>query len=255
MNWNVPSLRRMFKPTRQRTIRNKRNFRPGVESLETRLAPANVNVLSFHYDPFLQGSDTQETDLTPLNVNASNFGKLASVAVDGYTYASPLYVHGLMIGGTPHDVAFVSTEHDSLYAFDIVKNPTSGAVTITQLWQRSFINAAAGITSVPQPDVISGDIVPEIGITGAPTIDPATNVLYLVAKTKEVRGDGTHWVQKLYAIDITSATGADKTAPYIIGDTHTSATFANETTVIMVPGSGSETSAPSRKTSAPPCSC
>jgi hypothetical protein len=85
MNWNLSTLRRVFKPTRQRTIRNKRNFRPRVESLETRLAPANVNILSFHYDPFIQGSDTQETNLTPLNVNSANFGKLASMPVDGYT--------------------------------------------------------------------------------------------------------------------------------------------------------------------------
>src|SRR5262252_7827676 len=100
MNWNLSPLRRVFKPTRQRTIRNKRNFRPRVESLETRLAPANVNVLTYHYDPFLLGQDTQETNLTPANVNQNNFGKLASVPVDGYTYASPVYVHGVMIGGT-----------------------------------------------------------------------------------------------------------------------------------------------------------
>ena len=160
MIWNLSSIRRMFKPSRQRTIRNKRNFRPAIERLEDRVNPSNVNITSFHYDPFIQGQDTQEQDLTPLNVSANNFGKLASVAVDGYTYAQPLYVHGLMIGGVAHDVAFVSTEHDSLYAFDIVKNPTTGAVTITQLWQRSFIDPANGITSVPQPDVISGDIVP-----------------------------------------------------------------------------------------------
>src|SRR5262249_25472117 len=161
------TLRRVFKPTRQRTIRNKRNFRPRVESLETRLAPANVNILSYHYDPFIQGSDTQETDLTPLNVNSSNFGKLVSMPVDGYTYASPLYVTGVMISGTPHDVAFVSTEHDSLYAFDIVKNATTGAVTVTQLWQRSFLTPRAGftVTTMPSGDTGSGDIQPEIGIT------------------------------------------------------------------------------------------
>src|SRR5262249_25694663 len=119
MIWNLSSLRRIFKPTRQRTIRNKRNFRPHVESLETRLAPANVNVLSFHYDPFIQGQDTQETILTPAagttQVNGTNFGLLTSNPVDGYTYAQPLYVHGVMIGGVPHDVAYVATEHDSLY--------------------------------------------------------------------------------------------------------------------------------------------
>src|SRR5262249_49257201 len=246
MNWNVLSPRRMFNPTRQRTIRDKRNFRPGVESLETRLAPANVNVLTYHYDPLLLGQDTQETNLTPGNVNQNNFGKLASMPVDGNTYATPPNVHGLTIGGVAHDVAFVPTEHDSLYAFDIVKNETTGAVTVTQLWQRSFINAAAQITSVPQPEVISGDIVPEIGITGAPAIDydatTGVGTLYLVAKTKEGRGGGTHYVQKLYAINLNSATGADMTAPYTIGDTHGSATFANETTDIVVPGTGAESS-------------
>jgi hypothetical protein len=244
MTWDLSPVRRILKPRHQRTIRNKRNYRPRVESLETRVAPANINITSFHYDPSIQGQDTQETDLTPLNVNSNLFGKLASINVDGYTYAQPLYIHGLMIGGVAHDVAFVATEHDSLYAFDILKNPTSGAVTITQLWQRSFINPAAGITTVPNADVGTGDIVPEIGITGGPVIDPATNVLYLVAKTKEVRtGDPTpHYVQKIYAIDITSATGADKTAPYTIGDTHGSASFANETTAIMVAGVGAENS-------------
>jgi hypothetical protein len=224
-----------------------------VELLETRLAPANVNITSFHYDTSIQGQDTQETQLTPLNVNSSLFGKLASVAVDGYTYAQPLYLTGLMIGGQPHDVAFVSTEHDSVYAFNVVKDATSGAVTITQLWQRSFITGGpggpttAGITSVPQPDIISGDIVPEIGITGAPVIDAGSGTLYVVAKTKEVRtGDATpHYVQTLHALDVT--TGADKyvttgNGGYVIGDTHGSATFANETTTIIVPGQGAETS-------------
>jgi hypothetical protein len=243
-NW----LRSLRQPLRRKPFRREK-YQPCLEGLETRLAPANVNILSFHYDPFIQGQDTQETDLTPINVNSSLFGKLASVAVDGYTYAQPLYIHGLMIAGNPHDVAFVSTEHDSIYAFDIVNN--AGVVTITQLWQRSFITGGpggpttTGITSVPQPDVISGDIVPEIGITGAPVIDPATGTLYLVAKTKEVRADGNHWVQTLHALDVT--TGADKyittgNGGYVIGDTHTSATFANETTVIMVPGVGAETS-------------
>ena len=238
--WTMSQLRRSWKVARHH--RDRRPYRPSLEGLESRVTPANINITAFHYDPFIQGQDTQETNLSPLTVNANNFGKLASLPVDGYTYAQPVYMHNLMISGMPHDVAFVATEHDSLYAFDIVKNPTSGAVTLSQLWKRSFIDPTNGITSVPQPDIISGDIQPEIGITGGPVIDPATNVLYLVAKTKEVRGDGNHWVQKIYAIDLTSATGANKVAPYTIGDTHTSATFANETTAIMVPGQGAETS-------------
>jgi hypothetical protein len=242
--WTV----RKSRPSRNATLRQRRlrAFRPAVEALETRLTPSNIDVNVFHYTPDIQGWDNQETALSPAGptpVNATNFGKLANAAVDGYVYAQPLYKANLMIGGTAHNVAFVATEHDSLYAFDVVRDasvPTG--LKLTPLWQRSFINTDMRITTVPTGDVGSGDIVPEIGITGAPAIDPATNVLYLVAKTKEVRGDGNHYVQKIYAIDITSPTGADKVAAYTIGDTHGSATFANETTAIMVPGIGAETS-------------
>src|SRR6516164_1168448 len=122
---NVGARRTSWKPLRL-------NLK--LEELERRLAPANVSVTTFHYDPFIQGQDLQETDLSPFTVNSGNFGKLASMPVDGYVYAQPLYVHGVMISGMPHDVAFVATEHDSVYAFDIVKNSTTGAVTLTQLW-------------------------------------------------------------------------------------------------------------------------
>src|SRR5262249_6851779 len=106
------------------------------------------------------------------------------------------------------------------------------------LWQRSdFINPAAGITTVPAPsDVNSSDIVPEIGITGTPFID--ANTLYVVDKTKDVRGGVAHYVQKLHALDIT--TGADRVAPFVIGDT----TFGGpdggytDVTSISVPGTG-----------------
>ncbi len=229
-----------------------RSFRPQLEALESRLTPSNINIPAFHYDPFIQGQDTQETALAPSTVNSTNFGKLASLPVDGYTYSQPLYIHGVMIGGMPHDVAFVTTEHDSVYAFDIVKNPTTGAVTLTQLWQRSFINPSAGITTITNVDGLSPnhDIQPEVGITGAPVIDPASSTLYVVAKTEEIRTDGGfHFVQRLHALDL--ATGADKyvTGGYVIGDTHVSTfannappVYANETTAIQVPGSGGETS-------------
>src|SRR5262249_59408048 len=100
--------------------------------------------------------------------------------------------------------------------------------------------------SVPSGDGGSGEMVREIGIAGAPVIaanpaSPNVNTLYLVAKTKEVRGDGNHWVQKLYAVDITSPTGADKTAPYTIGDSKGDG-FGNQTTVIVVAGAGADTS-------------
>ena len=223
-------------PPRRRKARRGRpsgaSFRPSFETLEQRLAPANVDVLTYHNDTFLSGQNLQETALTPANVNATNFGRLFAQPVDGYVYAQPLYKANLAIPGQgTHNVMFVATEHDSIYAFDADSNTGTNA---NPLWRTSFINPAAGITSVPQPDIISADIVPEVGITGTPVIDGASNTLYVVAKTKEVRSDGAHYVQKLHALDIT--TGAEKFGgPVSIGDTTGD---NNNTSPIAVPGTG-----------------
>ena len=145
------------------------------------------------------GQNLQEYALTPTTVNQTQFGKLFSCPVDGYVYASPLYVANLAISGQgTHNVVFVATERDDVYAFD-ADNPSC-----SQIWYTSFINPSAGITTVPQSSVSSTDIVPEIGVTGTPVIDPSSGTLYVVAKTEE---NGTY-VQRLHALDIT--TGAEK---------------------------------------------
>jgi hypothetical protein len=205
---------------------------PRLEWLEARVVPANVPVLSGHYDAFLSGANTQETTLNPTNVNPASFGRLYNYAVDGYTYAQPLYVPNLTISGGTHNVVFAATEHDSVYAFDA----DGGG----QLWKRSFIDPTNGVTSVPQQDVISTDIVPEIGITGTPVIDGSTNTMYVVVKTKEVVGGTAHYVQKLHALDIT--TGLDRASNGVVtlGDTTIGGPDGGytDTTNIFVPGTG-----------------
>src|SRR5437660_12502439 len=96
----------------------RKGFRLRVELLEPRLAPANVDVLTWHNDNSLSGLNNQEEILTPANVSSTNFGRLYTYPVDGYAYAQPLYKSNLTFrDGNTYNVVFAATEHDSLYAF------------------------------------------------------------------------------------------------------------------------------------------
>ena len=171
----------------------------------TCLSTAQVSVLTQGYDPARDGLNASESTLTLSNVTVGSFGKLVSLPVDGWVYAQPLYVPNVVIvGQSTHNVIYVATSHDSVYAYD------ADGLSVQPLWQASFINPAAGITTEPVSDnPNNSDIDSEIGILGTPVIDPVSETLFVVAKTDEVSGGTTNPCFRLHALDITS--GAERT--------------------------------------------
>ncbi len=189
-------------------------FFPGAGCLFAALAfaaTAQVNILTYHNDNSRAGQNLNEPILSSANVNMNTFGKLFSYSVDGYVYAQPLYVSGLNIPGKGvHNVIFIATEHNIVYAFDA---DSSNAVTGGLLWQTNLGSAAVTTLFGVYTNRDFGtrynnnaytDIVPEVGITGTPVIDLASGTLYVDAFTGEMSGGVTNYHHRLHALNITT---------------------------------------------------
>ena len=173
------------------------------------LCHGQVSVLTQRNDPARDGLNANETALTLSSVSAGNFGKLFNFPVDGYLFAQPLYVAGVVIPGNgTHNVVYAATMHDSVYAYD------ADGLSLQPLWIANLdaLGCPNGFTcsSVPSSANYTGpaDVLLEIGIMSTPVIDPATATLYVVAKTQEISGSTTNYVYRLHALDIT--TGAEQ---------------------------------------------
>ncbi len=171
---------------------------------------AQVNVTTYHNDNARTGQNTLETILTPSALQPYKFGKLFSVAVDGQVYAEPLILSNVSIGGGTHNVVYVATENDSVYAID--------ASTGTIYWSRSL---GSPVPSSELPNGGCGDISPYYGITSTPTIDPANGTFYVVTSILQ-SGEPAY---QLHALAVT--TGTEKFGgPVAIGRSYGGITFS-----------------------------
>lgn len=160
-------------------------------------APApGTDVVTYKNDLARTGQNLTEKTLTTANVNSSSFGKLRFLSTDGKVDAQPLYLSALNIGGVFHNVVFVETENDSVYAFDADRG--------TLLWQVSLIGAGETASGPLNCD----EVTPTIGITATPVIDRAAGAhgaIYVIAMTETSSSGAYH--QRLHALDVT--TGAE----------------------------------------------
>jgi len=155
-----------------------------------------TDILTYKYDAMRSGANLTESVLTTQNVNSTSFGLLRFLPTDGKVDAQPLYLSGLSINGASHNVVYVATENDSVYAFD--------ADSGTQLWHSSLLGA--GESPPSNTDVGCTQVTPVIGVTATPVIDRAAGAhgtLFVVAMSVL---DSTYH-QRLHALDVT--TGAE----------------------------------------------
>jgi hypothetical protein len=157
---------------------------------------SGTDVVTYKNDVARTGQNLTESVLTPANVKSSSFGKLRFLTTDGLVDAQPLYLSGLTVGGSAHNVVFVETENDTAYAFD----SDSGTV----LWQKSLLPAG----ETPSDDRGCSQVTPTIGVTSTPVIDRSAGthgVMYLVAMSIDA---SQNYHQRLHALDVT--TGAEQ---------------------------------------------
>lgn len=189
--------------------------------------------LTWRNDNARSGVNSQELVLAPATVNSSAFGKLFSCPLDGYAYAQPLYVPNLSIPGSgTHNVIFVATEKDTVFAFDADASPCN------QLWQTSLIPPGSEAVPMPNLDITSTDIVPYLGITGTPVISLDLSNLYAVAKNRTI-GANPVYSQQIFALDLATGisdilqTGAPVASP--AGPTSTfSALLENQRAALLL---------------------
>jgi hypothetical protein len=175
--------------------------------IDTPPGSAATSVVTQHNDNTRAGLNNHEKTLTTANVNSKQFGKLFTVPVDDQVYAQPLVVGSLTIGTARHNVVFIATVNNTVYASD----GDNGNI----FWQKNF--TASAMRPPNSGDMSFGfcipytDITNNIGIIGTPVIDSVSQTMYFVARST----NGTNFYQHLHAISLLTG-GEQSGSPVVI---------------------------------------
>jgi hypothetical protein len=163
-----------------------------------------VDVWTYHNDNARTGLNDRETALTPASLRGGTFGEVWAAPLDGQPYSQPLVLTGVPTNGGVADLVIVTTQHNSVYAFD------AAAKSPKLLWQ---FRGGETMPPVPSPRAAKGvesplmayDVVPEIGITGTPVIDTVKRRVFVVLKSRDPKKPNgqqyDHWLCCLDARD------------------------------------------------------
>ena len=170
-----------------------------------------TKVTTWHYNNARTSANTSEKILTPANVNVKTFGKLFTKPVDGAVVGHPLYLPNVNIPNKGlHNVVFVATMNDTVYAFD------ADSGTNSALWKRNLLPSGATAVPVSIQGCSADTAFTKIGIVSTPVIDPTSNTIYVVTSSYE----NLKVVHRLHALDVT--TGVSRTAsPVVITGSYT----------------------------------
>ena len=169
-------------------------------------ATAGIDITTERYDDGRLGANLVETQISTSNVSVATFGKLWSYSVSGSIYAQPLYVHDVAVPGQgTHNVLYVATMNDMLYAFD------AESANDAPLYSLDLASEVPGEFVVCVDDALgfNDNIIGNIGVESTPVIDLSTNTIYVVVRTETSDSGACHganpaFVQRLHALDLTT---------------------------------------------------
>jgi hypothetical protein len=171
----------------------------------TAYAWGQTKVTTWHYNNARTGANTTETILAPANVNSNTFGKLFTQPVDGFVAAQPLYLPHVSIPNQGlHNIVYVATMNDTVYAFD------ANSGTASALWTTSLLPSGATAVPVSVQGCSGTTRYTQIGIVSTPVIDPSSNTIFVVSSTYE----NLKVVHRLHALDVT--TGLERTGSPVL---------------------------------------